>query len=77
MRNNYSDLNSNNEIGIHGCYDTDKIGLKKSRLCLKCGNRFLSVGPHNRLCDVCVSVNEKVADKMFCVSSKYLNELND
>ncbi len=35
--------------------DTHKFGSKKSRLCLKCGKKFLSIGPYNRLCEKCVS----------------------
>ncbi len=27
--------------------------LKRSRACLCCGGRFISQGPHNRLCDRC------------------------
>ncbi len=36
-------------------YDTNKFGSKKSRLCFKCGEKFLSIGPYNRLCVKCVS----------------------
>ena len=77
MRNNYSSIHSCSESSIHGCYDINKVSSKKRRLCLKCGERFLSVGPHNRLCDECVSINEKIAFKIFCVSSKYIDELKD
>ncbi len=35
--------------------DTNKFGSKKSRLCSKCGKKFLSIGPYNCLCEKCVS----------------------
>ncbi len=34
--------------------DTNKFGSKKNKLCLKCGKKFLSIGPYNRLCEKCV-----------------------
>jgi hypothetical protein len=40
--------------------DTNKIRSKKSRLCLKCGKKFLSIGPYNCLCEKCVSLAWKV-----------------
>ncbi len=59
MRNNYNYLSSNSERrilrNVPGGYDTNKISLKKSRLCLECGKKFLSIGPYNRLCEKCVS----------------------
>ncbi len=55
--------------------DTNKFGSKGKRLCLKCGKKFLSIGPHNRLCENCVSTNEKIALKTFYASPKHLNKL--
>ncbi len=80
MRNNYSCLNSNRDRRnlkdeLSG-YDTNKIILKKKRLCLKCGKKFCSIGPHNRICEKCVSTNEKIALKTCCISPKLSEELN-
>ncbi len=50
---------------VHGCLEpnmktrganksgTVKTELKKKRICLKCGKKFLSKGPYNRLCEKC------------------------
>ncbi len=80
MRNNYSCLNSNRaqitSEKLPERYETDNTRLKKRRLCLKCGKKFLSIGPHNRLCEKCISINEKIALKTFYVSAKHINELN-
>ena len=79
MRNNYSGLNSNRDRrilrNVPGYHDTNKISLNKKRLCLKCGKTFLSINPYNRLCEKCVSTNEKIALKTFYASSKHLNKL--
>ncbi len=79
MKNNYRCLNSNRDgsssSNVPGCYDTNKRILNKRRLCLKCGKKFLSIGPHNRLCEKCISTNEKIAMKAFYVSSKLSEEL--
>ncbi len=76
MRNNYNCSNSKKEKiilrNVPVSYDTNKISLKKSRLCLECGKKFLSIGPYNLLCEKCVSQ----AWKAFWVSSKLLDELN-
>ncbi len=42
-------------------YDSEKISLKKSRVCLKCGMKFSSNSPYNRLCDGCTSTNSRIA----------------
>lgn len=56
-----------------GC-NTTKIGLKKKRVCLKCGKQFLSKGPYNRICDKCCLMNERVASSTYSVSEKYSSE---
>jgi len=76
MRNNHSSLKSDRKrktlrdtfLG----YDTDKSESKKERLCLKCGEKFLSECSSNRICEQCSLINEKVALKTFSVSSKPL-----
>ncbi len=80
MKNNYSCLNSrsgrSDSRNVSECFDTKKTNLNKRRLCLKCGKKFLSIGPHNRLCENCISINEKIALKTFYVCSKSPDELN-
>ena len=53
-------------------YDTDKSESKQERLCLKCGEAFLSECSSNRICEQCSLINEKVALKTHSVSSKPL-----
>ena len=59
MRENHNSLKSDRKIktlrGTSLGYDTNKFGSMKSRLCSKCGKKFLSIGPYNRLCGKCVS----------------------
>ena len=59
MRENHNSLKSDKEIktlkDTSLTCDTNKFGSMKSRLCLECGEKFLSIGPHNRLCGKCVS----------------------
>ncbi len=43
------------------------ISLKQKRVCLKCGEKFPSKGPYNRVCDKCSSVNERVANSTYAV----------
>ncbi len=79
MRSNYSCLRSKEEKSVlrtvpaYG--DTVGKSVKKSRLCLRCGEKFISIGSHNRLCGNCVSVNNKIAAKEFYVGQIYLHEL--
>mgnify|MGYP003961919351 FL=1 len=53
--------------------DTDNGGgatgteLRQKRVCLKCGEKFPSKGPYNRVCDKCSSVNERVASSTYAV----------
>ena len=46
---------------------TKGIGLKQKRICLKCGEKFASKGPYNRVCDKCSSMNERVANSTYAV----------
>ena len=41
--------------------------LKQKRSCLKCGEKFPSKGPYNRVCDKCSSMNERVANSTYAV----------
>jgi len=80
MKNNSSYLKPNRKKmklrdAPKGC-NTTKIGLKKKRACLKCGNQFLSKGPYNRICDKCGLMNERVASSTYSVSEKSSSESN-
>ncbi len=48
--------------------DTNKFGSKEKRLCLKCGKKFLSERPYNRICEKCSLINKKVALNAHSVS---------
>ncbi len=52
--------------------NTNKFRSKKRRLCLKCGEKFLSECPYNRICEKCSLINERIALKTYSVSSKPL-----
>ncbi len=49
---------------------TTEIGLKKKRACLKCGQKFHSKGPYNRICDKCGISNERVASSAYSVGNR-------
>ncbi len=59
MRENHNSLKSDRKRktlrDTSLSFDTYKFRSKKERLCLKCGEKFLSIGPYNRLCGKCVS----------------------
>lgn len=54
-----------------GYYDTGEISVKKSISCLKCGVKFPSKGPYNRICDKCASTNSRIEHRVFRASSIY------
>ena len=57
--------------------DTNKgSSTKQKRICLKCGEKFPSKGPYNRLCDKCSSMNERVASSTYSVRDKPPSEPN-
>ncbi len=47
-----------------------EVGLKKKRACLKCGQKFHSKGPYNRICDKCGMSNERVASSAYSVGNR-------
>ena len=55
----------------------NKIRSKKKRLCLKCGEKFLSECPYNRICEECSLTNKKIALHTHSVSLKPLGEEED
>ncbi len=50
------------------CCVTNKFESKKERLCLKCGEKFLSKRSSNRICEKCSLINKKVALNAHSVS---------
>ncbi len=54
--------------------DINKFESMKERLCLKCGEKFLSELPYNRICEKCSLINKRIALKTHAVSSKPLGE---
>jgi len=55
---------------------TKGTGLKQKRICLKCGEKFPSKGPYNRICDKCSSINERVATNVYAVKESPPSEPN-
>ena len=51
--------------------------LKQKRSCLKCGEKFPSKGPYNRVCDKCSSMNERVANSTYAVQVLWRNDFMD
>jgi hypothetical protein len=78
MKKNHNSLNTDRKRktlrDISLSCDTNKSWSKKKRLCLKCGEKFLSELPYNRICEKCSLINKKIALKTHSVSSKPLGE---
>lgn len=78
MRQHNKNLKSDKEReslrGTSLSCDTYKFGSKKKRLCLKCGKKFLSERPYNRICEKCSLINNRIALKTHSVSSTPLGE---
>ncbi len=55
---------------VDGSTITARSVLKKKRACLKCGQKFLSKGPYNRLCDKCSLSNERVASSSYSLGNR-------
>lgn len=53
---------------------TKVTSLKQKRVCLKCGEKFPSKGPYNRVCDKCSSMNERVANSTYAVRENSSSE---
>ncbi len=64
MRNTSSCLSSNieeKELKDKPNNFNTRVGkLQSKRLCLKCGKKFLSEGPHNRICVKCGLINDRI-----------------
>ncbi len=58
---------------IKGAY-TKATDLKQKRICLKCGEKFPSKGPYNRVCDKCSSMNERVASSTYAIRESSSSE---
>lgn len=44
-------------------------GLKSGKICLKCGKKFPSTGPYNRICEKCNSVNKQIVRSEYKLSA--------
>ena len=53
-------------------YNSLKTRLRK-RFCLKCGDKFISKGPYNRLCEKCGIANERIVSRIYAVSGIFPN----
>ena len=51
-------------------------GLRQKRMCLKCGEKFHSKGPYNRICEKCSLMNERVAKSTYAVRENPPSESN-
>ncbi len=65
-----------NTIDTHRSIRTTDAGLKKKRPCLKCGQKFHSKGPYNRICDKCGLSNERVASSAYSVGQRSSSSSN-
>ena len=50
--------------------------LQKKRLCLKCGKKFFSKSPHNRICVKCVSINDSIRADTYSLSLSISDVMN-
>ena len=50
--------------------------LHKKRLCLKCGKKFLSESPHNRICVKCVLINNRIRADTYFLNLKISDVMN-
>lgn len=44
---------------------------QKKRACLKCGNKFHSNGPHNRICEKCNLMNLRIGPARYSLSLRF------
>jgi len=74
MKNVSDRLNTNskkaNSKGSDRSARAVDVGSKKKRACLKCGQKFHSKGPFNRICDKCSMSNERVAASAYSVGNR-------
>ena len=58
-------------------FNTSVGKLQNKRLCLKCGKKFLSEGPHNRICVKCDLINDRIRIVgTYSVSSRFSDVTN-
>jgi hypothetical protein len=70
MKNTFSYLISNRgKKGLRENPNISRARLRKKRLCLKCGKKFLSKGLYNRICERCSLLNERMSTSMYSISS--------
>ena len=65
MRKNHNSLKSDRKRktlrDTSLSFDTNKIRSKKKRLCLECGEKFLSERPYNCICEECSLIIDEIA----------------
>ncbi len=57
-------------------FNTSVGKLQNKRLCLKCGQKFLSEGPHNRICVKCGLINDRIIVVTYSVSLSFAKVMN-
>lgn len=57
-------------------FNTPVNRLHKKRLCLKCGEKFLSQGHHNRICVRCGLSNERIRTSSYALSMRLSDVMN-
>lgn len=57
-------------------FNTPVNRLYKKRLCLKCGEKFLSQGRHNRICVKCGLSNERIRTHSYVLSMRLPDVMN-
>ena len=57
-------------------FNTPVDRLQNKRLCLKCGKKFLSEGPHNRICVKCGLINDRIIVVTYSVSLRFSDVMN-
>ncbi len=71
MRNASSSLNTKKKMKMlkdnPKSYTSLKVKAGKKRICLKCGEKFLSKGRYNRICEKCGMTNERIATNTYSV----------
>ena len=77
MKGENMDATSERKTKKVGPVGLKTTGQKQKRICLKCGKKFPSIGPYNRLCDKCSSMNERVTHYASRVAKFTLKEDQD
>ena len=77
MKNTSGYITSNKEKKrLRENSNVPRVRLKKKRLCLKCGEKFLSKGPYNRVCERCGLLNERMATSTYSIGDTSAGKQN-